>query len=292
MINEIRNAKNDKISYAVQRMLETMCKSESYGVSSLGTEETVNAITNKSLTKHYKEIITNSKVEIIYCGSSDIDRVSAALTDSFSTLPKRTAVSAIETKILYAPKSEATTVVEDKMNVSQCKLTIGYRIGKSMKYPNYAALMVFNAVFGGSVTSKLFANVRERLSLCYYASSMVDKHKGIMIVYSGVEYDNIETAKAEIAKQLEDMCTGNISDCELDSARRYISTSLRSKLDSASGLEDFYLDSAMLNLSLSPEELTFNSLLVSKEDIINIANSIVLDTVHYITPNGGVSDEN
>jgi len=291
LIDEIKNAKNDKISYAVQRMLKSMCKSEAYGVSSLGTEESVNAITNRSLTKHYKDILSTAKIEVIYCGSASVDRVLSAFTDSFSTLPKRTTVSTPDTKVVFAPKSDEPNIVEDKMNVSQCKLTIGYRLGNTMKYPNYAALMVFNALFGGSVTSKLFINVRERLSLCYYASSMIDKHKGVMIVYSGVEQNNIDVAKEEIAKQLDDIQNGAVSDYEFESAKKYINTSIRSRLDTAGGIEDFYLDSAISGSTLSPEELAFNAALVTKDEIINIANSVILDTIHYITPSGGASDE-
>lgn len=291
LIDDIKNAKNDKISYAVQRMLESMCKSEAYGTSSLGTEETVRSITNRSLTKHYKDILTSAKIEVIYCGSAPINRVVSAFTDSFSTLPKRTDLAIPETKIIYSPKSDKTNIVEDKMNVSQCKLTLGYRLGKVMKYPNHAALMIFNALFGGSVTSKLFTNVRERLSLCYYASSMIDKNKGIMIVYSGVEYDNINTAKDEISNQLDAMRNGEISDYEFENAQKYINTAIRSKLDTAGGIEDYYLDAAISGSTLSPEDLAFNTALVTKDEVIEIANSVVLDTIHYITPSGGASDE-
>ncbi len=291
LIDEIKNAKNDKISYAVQRMLESMCKSEAYGISSLGTEDTVNSITNRSLTKHYREILSSAKIEVIYCGSADVNRVVSAFTDSFSTLPNRTYTTVPETKVVYAPKSESPNIAEDKMNVSQCKLTIGYRLGKSMKYPNQAALMVFNALFGGSVTSKLFLNVRERLSLCYYASSMIDKHKGIMVVYSGVEESNIDVAKDEISKQLDDICCGKFSDHELESAKKYINTAIRSKLDTAGGIEDFYLDSAISGSILTPEALAFNAALVTKDEIIDIANNVILDTIHYITPSGGAPDE-
>ena len=290
LIDEIRSAKNDKISYAVQRMLQSMCKNEAYGVSSLGTEEAVKSITNRSLTKHYKEILTSSKIEIFYCGSSDINRVASATASALAMLPKRNEISLPETKIIYTPKSNSINTTEDKMHVSQSKLTIGYRLGEMMKSPNHAAIMVFNAIFGGSVTSKLFENVRERLSLCYYASSITDRHKGIMIVYSGVDTQNIEIATDEIAKQLDDIKNGIISDHEFESAQKYVSTAIRSRLDSAGGIEDYYLDSSILNLTISPEELAFNVMLVTKEDVIKIANSVNLDTVHTIVPLGGVSD--
>ena len=287
LIDEIRNAKNDKIRYAITRMLETMCKNEAFGISSLGTEETVSVVTNRSLTKHYKELISTSKIEIIYCGSATFDRVSAALTNAFAILPRRNTVTDTFTKIVYAPPVNAPVTAYDTMEVSQGKLTMGFRLGKAMQYPNIAALMVFNAMFGGSVTSKLFSNVRERLSLCYYANSMLDRIKGVMIVYSGVEFTNFQKAYDEILTQLEDIKTGNFSDFEFDSAKKFINTSIRLKTDSATGIEDHYLESIITDADLSPDKLTNSVFSITRDDIINTAENVMLDTVHYITSEGG-----
>ena len=291
LIDEIRSAKNDKIRYAIQRMLETMCKKEPYGVSSLGTEAAAASITNRSLTKHYKELITNSKLEIIYCGSAPVDRVKNALVNTFATLPRRSTVVETGTKPVAVDENAKVKEVYDPMDVAQGKLTLGYRLSKSSRYFTPAALMVFNALFGGSVTSKLFMNVREKLSLCYYASSTFDKHKNILIVYSGVEFSNFEKALNEIKTQLDDIRSGKISEYELDSARKFVSTSLRTRTDSASGLEDFYLDSLLTGYSLSPNDTALTTADVTVEDVMAIAQAAVLDTVHYITSVGGDSNE-
>ena len=75
--------------------------------------------------------------------------------------------------------------VEEQMDVSQGKLVMGFRLGECMEEPDVAAIHVFNSVYGSGSTSKLFMNVREKLSLCYYASSSVDTHKGLMLISSG-----------------------------------------------------------------------------------------------------------
>ena len=82
-----------------------------------------------------------------------------------------------------------------------------------------------------------------------------------------------------------------ISDYEFENAQKYINTAIRSKLDTAGGIEDYYLDAAISGSTLSPEDLAFNTALVTKDEVIEIANSVVLDTIHYITPSGGASDE-
>ena len=291
LIDDIINAKNDKIRYALQRMLESMCKNEPYGISSSGTEEGVKSITNRTLTKYYRELISSSKIEVIYCGAAGAERVKSALLDSFSMLPRTGSAKTVDTNVILTPSSDKPSEVYDIMAVAQGKLTMGFRLGKSMQYPNYAALMVFNAAFGGSVTSKLFMNVREKLSLCYYASSLVDKIKGILVVYSGIEFENFTKAYDEIMAQLNEIRTGNISDYELESAKKFTSASIKTKMDSAGGIEDYYLDAAVSGISLPPAQLASLAEKVSKDDLIEIAENVILDTVHYITAAGGAAIE-
>ena len=154
-----------------------------------------------------------------------------------------------------------------------------------MLSPNYAALMVFNAVYGGSVTSKLFLNVRERLSLCYYASSTIEKHKGIMAVYSGVEFDKFEQAREEILAQLDAVRRGDISDWELVSAKRAVITSVKSTMDKPTGLEDLYFDQAIAAIKYTPDELAALCDGVTALEVADIASGIQLDSIYYLTGN-------
>ena len=109
-----------------------------------------------------------------------------------------------------------------------------------MEEPDFAAIKVFNAIYGGSVTSKLFENVREKLSLCYYASSSCDMHKGIMLVSSGIEETKLAQAKGEILAQLEEIRRGNVSAAELDAARKAVASDLRALTDSCGALGVFH----------------------------------------------------
>ena len=213
-----------------------------------------------------------------------------ALLNALSALPRRNEVIPAVTGVVLTPKKPGNEVT-DRMDVNQGKLTIGYRLGKSMLSPNYAALMVFNAVFGGAVTSKLFMNVREKLSLCYYASSIIEKHKGIMIVYSGVDSSNFSKALDEITRQLNAVKAGEITPWELDSAKKSVVTSLKSRLDSAHGLEDIYFDNAVAGIGISPEELAVLAEAVTAEEVSAIASQTELDTIHYLTGNGDDSNE-
>jgi predicted Zn-dependent peptidase len=126
-------------------------------------------------------LIASSKIEIFYCGAHEPAQVETALKSALEALPRAGRAEEISNDVRLEAAAGAPRFFTDTLVVNQGKLAVGFRLGRSMLSPNYAALMVFNAVFGGSVTSKLFLNVREKLSLCYYASSIIEKHKG----YSG-----------------------------------------------------------------------------------------------------------
>ena len=289
LIDEIRAGINDKRVYATDRLLEEMCAGEAYGVNKLGSEPEVSSITPESLTAHYHEQIKTPNIELLYCGSAEPERVESALCQVFRDLPERSDIGMPQTEILLYPPDGAPRRITETLDVSQGKMTIGFRLGKAMnKKPDYPAMMVFNAVYGSGVTSKLFHNVRERLSLCYYASSMVDKHKGIMLVSSGVEFSNFEIAFDEILAQLGNVKKGDVSEWELLSAKRSIITSIKSAMDSPSGLLELYFDSSVSAAPYDPEKLCDMIGNVSLDRVVETASEIEIDTAYFLT---GEADE-
>jgi predicted Zn-dependent peptidase len=195
----------------------------------------------------------------------------------------------VTTDVRLSPVSKEPREFTDKLDVNQGKLTIGFRLGKTMLSPNYAALMVFNAAFGGSVTSQLFFNVRGRLSLCYYASSLIEKHKGIMAVSSGVECAKFDEARIEILAQLDAIRKGDISDWELLSAKRSVITAIKSNMDKPGGLEDMFFDQTIASIKITPDELAALADGVTAKEISEIASGIELDSIYYLAclDNGG-----
>ena len=160
----------------------------------------------------------------------------------------------------------------------------------AMEEPDYPSLYVFNSVFGAGATSKLFVNVREKLSLCYYASSMLDLHKGLMLVASGIEFENFAAARDEIFAQLDSVKRGDITDEELEAARSCVASDLRSLTDSQGELEGFYLSLALDGLDCSPLELAELCEEVTKQDVIDVANSVECDMIYFLKGSGSDED--
>lgn len=290
LLELIRSRVNEKRSYAHFRLLEQMCCYEDYAVSRFGTEDTAESIYYQKLTKYYHSLISASPVEIFYCGSMEASKVADTLSDALSGMTRGEINYDIGTDIRMNAVEDKVRSFVDEMSVTQGKLVMGFRLGECMEEPDLAAIYVFNAVYGSGVTSKLFMNVREKLSLCYYASSLVDTHKGIMLVSSGVDFDKVEEAKSEILAQLEAVKSGDISDEELEAARRSVASDLCACLDSQGELEGFYLANTIDGLEFSPDELAALVCDVSREDVIKIASSVVLDAEYFLR-GGGEDDE-
>ena len=155
--------------------------------------------------------------------------------------------------------------------MTQGKLAMGFRTCIDAWDEDYPALMLLNAVYGGTTTSKLFLNVRERLSLCYYASSGLMKYKDVMLVSSG-----------EILAQLQACKDGGFTDDELEWARRSVVSTLMTTLDAQSRLEDYWLGQAAAGLTEAPDELAQRVERTTRAQVQAAAQKLTLDTVYFL----------
>ncbi len=282
LLEQIRGRINDKRGYSIQRLFENMCAMEEYATDKLGTEAEAESVTSHELTRHYQAMLASSPVEIFYCGSAEFSRVKAAVKAAFASLPRSDEEPDMGTDIRMNSLEETPRYFEDKLQVTQGKLAIGFRLGECMEEPNSAAIRVFNAVYGGSAASKLFMNVREKLSLCYFASSFVDLHKGILAVSSGIEFDKYDAALSEILSQLDAVKRGDISEHELSAAKSSVASDYRTIEDSPVALEDFYLNQTLIGPDCSPAELAALAEEITVGEVVAIAKGVECDAIYFL----------
>ena len=282
LLDDIRARINDKRTYATYRLITQMCAYEDYGCDDMGEETEAAGISYIDLTKHYRNLIQECPIEIFYCGSAPFRRVENAMMDALLTLPRGEINYEIGTDIRMNSVSAQPRYFEDELEVTQGKLEMGFRLGEIMDDPDFAAIRVFNALYGGDANSRLFLNVREKLSLCYYAGSACDRLKGIMLVSAGIEFDKFEEAKAEILSQLDELRQGNFSDEERSGAIKSVCSDLIALTDSPGALEDFYQTQTLCGLEYGPEEYSALCEMVTREDVIAVAKSIELDSIYFL----------
>ncbi|NTV90216.1 MAG: insulinase family protein [Clostridiales bacterium] len=276
----IANKVNDKMQYSLDRCFEEMCAGEPFEISEHGVAGDIDGITPEDLFEHYGRVLSEYPCKVFVSGNidlMDIDKLNKAI---FSFRTKE--ASGTVKNLLKYEVSDVREVTE-RMNVSQGKLSLGFRTGISADSPDYCALMVCNSILGSGMHSKLFQNVREKAGLAYYAFSRLEKYKGLMIVSSGIESENKDKAKDIILEQLEDIRNGIISDHEFEATLKTIETGLNSLRDSQMQIVEFNLGQQLGGTDDSFETLTEKVKRVTREDVSRVAKGIRLDTIYFLT---------
>jgi len=281
LMDRIRAEMNDKRQYASNRVVEEMCDNEPYGVNRLGRVRDVERLTPDNLWVRYQALLEHSRVELFYCGATEPDQVCEILRGALTGLPRLGGYYVPKCTVI--PGANEPRRVEETLDVAQGKLAMGFRTGGvTSGSEDYPALLLFTALYGGSTTSRLFLHVREKLSLCYYASAGLHKDKGLIVVSSGVEFANRQRAEDEILAQLEVCRTGSFEPWELEGARRNVVSSLRTILDSQARQQDWWLGQAVAGLNETPEALAERVEKVDKAAVVAVAQKLSLDTVYFL----------
>ena len=286
LADRIQARVNDKRSWAVFRLIQEMCAGERYAVDKLGGAEQARAMSPEKLWEAYQALLPAAKVTFYYGGSAEPERAEDAVRRSFAPLlTGRTAP--VDCWVVAKPKGPVRTAA-DAMDVTQGKLAMGFRTGGiAVGSAEHPALLVCNTLYGGSANSKLFLNVREKMSLCYYASSMLDKIKGLMVVSSGVEFAQFDRAQEAILAQLEAVRRGEFTKDELTAAVRTTANSLRGRGDSQAQLEDDQLTRLLFHTAQEGEELIRAVESVTADQVVEAARKLELDTVYRLTGKEG-----
>ena len=277
---EIASKINDKRTYASLRCIEHMCQDELYSIDHIGYIEDLDSIDARDIYNTYRDLISTSRIFIMVEGDFDEDKVRDLCIEKFKfarsniqNLPRED-YAIIPTSVRY---------FEEDMGSNQAKLVIGLRTGVDyMDYERYYSLMLANSILGGGPHSKLFNNVREKESICYYASSNLEKTKGLMFISSGIDAENYDRAIELIRRELEDTISGNISNLELENARKSIINSLKAMGDSIVSDVDFTYNQYISGSGLSVEDVIGYVEKIDVDMIIESMKDVKEDTIFFL----------
>jgi predicted Zn-dependent peptidase len=269
---------NDKRNYAIERCIEEMCKNEKFSIYPFGYIKDLDEINGDVLYNHYKHALSNSPIEIFYAGEYDnnlvdyIKNVNKIERENILSVQREPIISGVQTK----------NMVYEDMDISQGKLVLGYRTGIPYEDRLYNALIVASDILGGGPNSKLFRNVREKESLAYYITSSIYKYKSIMLIDAGIEFENFEKTVDIVRLQLEEMKKGVFTDEDIEISKKSIKTSTESIKDSLFLISEFFFSQSLTNDNRSLEEMLDDLDRVTKDEIIEATNQIILDTIYFI----------
>ena len=271
--------KDDKFSYALEQTLKYMGKDQILGISSNGYEEDIDDITPKMLYKYFEKCISEDEKHLYVVG--DIDESIVKLFEECLHFPSHNNNFASS----YIYKTNRKNILEfvEMQDITQSKLNIGYRIDCDFMHKNHYAFTVFNALFGGFSQSRLFKVVREQHSLCYYVSSSYDAFNGIMLVNAGIEKKDYEKTRRLIGEQLQDIQSGNLNDEDIEVAKVMLKNSLKKTNDEALSMISLAYNRDITHKKETNDEYIDKLLNVTKEEIVEVANHVLLDTIYLLT---------
>ncbi len=270
LISTIEAEKNDKRVYAAAQLLKNMCRGDSFGLPRLGEKEDVEKISARGLYTHYRTVLEESPVQVFYVGSATKETVAELLIKQFEKIKRTPQVLLPQTAFSGGEESHVTKV----MDVAQAKLCMGFVTPVTNRSEDFAAMQVMNTVFGGGMTSKLFMNVREKLSLCYSVGSFYYGTKGLMTVSAGIDDDKEQTARNEILAQLDACRKGNITPEELAAAKEAVLSSLRTVHDSPGAIEGYYATAALSGVTMDLKAYAEAVSAVCAEDVAGVAKML------------------
>jgi len=281
----IRGLINDKVAYAQERCLQEMCADEPFGVFKYGTLEQLAAQQPESLYAFYRRSLAESPAELHIIGDVDAGAVGALVEEIFH-FPRDKAVVTPET--LIRKQVAEVRYLREELDINQGKLVMGFRTGLTYGDEDYFPLLMYNGILGAFPHSKLFQNVREKASLAYYAYSRLEKHKGLMIISSGIEMENYERALEIIDSQVKCMAQGEISEEEFTNTVSGLRNHFLVEEDNPGLIVNRAIDDALAGRTEDTARLLERLEAVTLEDVVRVAGQVELDTVYFLTGKGGV----
>ena len=276
----IQGKKDNKAQYAYERCIEEMYRDKPFGLYKYGYIEDLEKIDAKNLYEYYRKLISECKIDIFVSGDIE-DNIQETLNQNknIEQLVSREAIYNKKNQKLETTDKEKT--INEKMEVSQGKIVLGLEVKNDNKESQYASIL-YNTILGGSPTSKMFQNVREKAHLAYVAGSNYIRHKNNIFVRCGIEIENYEKALNLIKVQIDDMKNGNFTDEDLENAKTAIISTIRAIPEEQDSEITYYFGQEIAEYRMEYDEYENRINKVNKQDIIDVANTIKINTIYFL----------
>lgn len=282
LLERLQSEENEKRIYALRQMEKSMFQGEPFAINPLGSVEDIERITAEDVMNAWVRILTTSKILISIVGNVEHRLIADNIEKTFSDICR--SYQPLSQPVII-PRAEKIKEVEEKMDINQGKLVLGFRIDLDGESQLTSAMTSTIDVFGGGPYSRLFTTVREKMSLCYYCNARYNKNKSVMIVQCGCEEENMDKAVAEIKNQLVILTNGEFTKEEFESSKISLRDNILGYYDNPEVLESWYVLQMCDNQYISPETKAEQMSTVSFEQVSECAKKITLDTVYRLVGN-------
>lgn len=282
----LENEINEKRLYCLRQARRRFFGDSPAGVEKNGYLEELDAVTPKMLIDFYDRMVRTAQIELMVIGA-DEQAVACQLQSQ---------LDAVQRGCQPLPAFQAMNVLEkpvqasEDMDTVQGKLCLLFTTGRLLDEEEYAAMRVASAIYGSLPTSRLFMNVREKQSLCYYCAAGFSAINGMLSVDSGIEHANARKAQKAILDELYRLQTELVTEKELEDAKRALEGALAGVEDSLYGIENWYLGGILRGSIQTPEQVACRIAPVTAQRVRQVFSMLHLSVV-YLLKKGGVADE-
>lgn len=274
---------DNKDRYAFDRCVEEMYKNKIYGLYKYGYVEDLEKIDGQNLYEYYNKLISTAKIDIFVSGNikeQDVIDI-AKQNENMKILQERPDIHIINAEKSINLNNGEEKEIEEKMDITQGKLVIGTDVNLDEEDSGYK-ISLYNVILGEGATSKLFQNVRERESLAYTARSNYIKQKGNIYIRCGIEIQNYEKAVNVIKEQLEAMKNGDFTEADIENAKKYVASGLRTTQEEQDAELSYYYGQELSDKFTTFEQYEEKINKVTKEDIQKVAQNVKINTIYFL----------
>lgn len=286
--NSIESLIDDKMRYANMRLIDEMCEGERYSTRVHGYIDQLEKLDEKVMFSFYESLLEEDEMDLYVLGDFNRKSMEDMIKRHFSQ-PRRNKLISPEERVAK-DRGESKEIIE-KQDIQQAKLHLGFRTNCTIDDQSYFALQVFNGLFGGFPSSKLFLNVREKHSLAYYAASRLESLKGLLLVFSGIDSINYDKAKTIIIDQLMAIQKGDFTEENIAETKEQLINNILETMDHSDGIVEMFYQQQFTSINRTLADIVRGIEQVNKEDILRVSKKIEQDTIYFLTAEeGGAND--
>lgn len=285
LLQRMQSEDDDKRVYARRRCEEVMCADEPYGRNRYGTAQEIESLTPARVYAAWREALETARIRFVLVNSGEADGAYAMLKEKFDAVKRR--VCDIRTQFIQS--ADTVRYARETQALMQGTLVMGFRCGMTHEYDMDPAVTVMADIFGGGTYSRLFSVVREKMSLCYFCAARLNRQKGILLVFSGIETENEEKTRDAILAQLREIQDGAITQDTLDTSVRSLCDTIRGYTDSPDVLCAWYGNQILNGSAKTPAQRIAEIKTVTLPQVQQAAQAVTLDTVFMLA---GTGEEN
>jgi predicted Zn-dependent peptidase len=285
VLEEIKMVEDTPDDLVHELFTESFWQGHPLGRPILGTKETVEALTQDGLRRYFSGTYSSPNLIVAAVGNIDHERVRDLVMRAFTGLP---VTSAPVTEA--PPRVVANTIIRNK-ELEQSHICLGtssYCQDHEDRYSSY----VLNTVLGGSMSSRLFQNVREKRGLAYAVFSGLSAYRdaGSITIYAGCANDAVGELIDVVIAELRRLKDEPLVESELQRAKDHLKGSLMLNLESTSSrMSHLARQEIYFDRQFSLDETLEGVQRVTSDDVQRVARELFADGSLAATVVGAVN---